>query len=116
MADRRGLVDVDAMLDGMTPEQWDEWQAFYILEPDPMDRIREVLKYGFATMCNTQFATANPCTPDMFDPSAGRMERLTKGEQGVSTAAKVQSDDVASVTPRQMANWALATLPGAKRR
>jgi len=38
------------MADSVTPEQFDEIVAYYSIEPDPLDRIREVLKRGLATV------------------------------------------------------------------
>jgi hypothetical protein len=38
------------MLDGVTPQQFDEWLAYRELEPDPLERLIGVVKLGFATL------------------------------------------------------------------
>ena len=55
------------MLDGMTPEEFDEWRAYRELEPDPLGRIAEILKLGFVAVCG---AWGLNLTPDTFDPAA----------------------------------------------
>ncbi len=64
MAWQAGEPDVDAMLDRITPQQFDEWVAFFIVEPDVWTRQREILKRGFAAMA------WGKVEPDAFDPSA----------------------------------------------
>jgi hypothetical protein len=43
---------VEAMLDGMSPEEFNEWVAYRRLEPDPLIRILCVLKAGLAAIAN----------------------------------------------------------------
>lgn len=64
---RGGRLNVDAELDRLDPRQFDEWVAFEQLEPDPLDRIREVLKLGFATLAGVSGFGAR-IEPDELDP------------------------------------------------
>lgn len=43
LAEVMGWLDVDAMLDQMTPQQWTEWQAKDIIEPIGHRGTHEVL-------------------------------------------------------------------------
>jgi hypothetical protein len=45
LAEETGHIDVDVMLDAITPQQFDEWMAYYIIkhdiklnEPDPIQK------------------------------------------------------------------------------
>ena len=40
------------MLDTVTPRQFDEWVAYERLEPDKLDRLREILLRGLTYLCN----------------------------------------------------------------
>ncbi len=40
------------MVDTVTPQQFDEWVAYKQLEPDKLDRLREILLRGLAFLCN----------------------------------------------------------------
>ena len=53
------------MLDAVSPQQFDEWIAFRQIEPDPLDRLAEILKLGFAAIVN---AWGGDATPGYFDP------------------------------------------------
>ena len=65
MARREG-VPVDAILDRFAPEEFDELVALEVLEHDPDERLREIIKAGFAASCLAQV------DPDDFDPWADR--------------------------------------------
>lgn len=54
------------MLDGLTPDQFAEWRAFRRLEPDPMERIIQILKLGFATLAG------GGIDPEQFDLKPSR--------------------------------------------
>jgi hypothetical protein len=58
-------LDVDRMLDEVSAEQFDEWLAFDRIEPDPLDRIREILKLGFSVLAAGHGARISPAE---FDP------------------------------------------------
>ena len=47
------MLDVDRWLDTITPRQFDEWVAYDRLEPDKMDRQREILTRGLVYLCNS---------------------------------------------------------------
>lgn len=53
------------MLDGVTPKQFDEVVAFDRLEPDPDDRLREILLRGLLALCS---AAGMECTRKQLDP------------------------------------------------
>lgn len=59
-----GRLDVDAMLDELTPRQFDEWVAYRTIEPDPIERICEILKRGFSVMASMG---GGKMEPDEFD-------------------------------------------------
>ncbi len=56
MAERLGWLDVNAMLDTVTPRQFDEWVACKKLEPDKLDRLRVILLRGLECLCNARGA------------------------------------------------------------
>ena len=53
------------MLDELEPRQFDEWIAYRTIEPDPVDRICEILKLGFSAMVSLG---GGEMEPDAFDP------------------------------------------------
>ena len=55
------------MLDGLTPEQFDEWLAYDVVEPDRLARLIEIVKLGFAALCSSWGLNLGP---DDFDPQA----------------------------------------------
>jgi len=61
-----GRADVDAWLDELTPEQLAEWRAFRQIEPNPIERLREVLKRFAASQCVGP--DRQPVEPAEFDP------------------------------------------------
>jgi len=67
LAGRGGLTDVDAQLDGLTPEQFDELVAFDQLEPEPLGRLIEIVKLGFTALAR---AWGMDIRPDDLDPVA----------------------------------------------
>ncbi|MGA2035881.1 MAG: hypothetical protein ABSG68_26840 [Thermoguttaceae bacterium] len=66
MAARAGILDVDRWLETIAPERLDEWEIFQRIEPDPLDRLREVLKMGFALLAAG--LGISKVTPEFFDP------------------------------------------------
>jgi hypothetical protein len=69
--------NVDGMLDGMTPEQFDEWIAFRRIEPDPEERLREIVKLGFSALCA---AWGSKLELEMLDPWAKEPEAMGPGQ------------------------------------
>jgi hypothetical protein len=59
------------MLDRLTPEQFDEWLAFWELEPDRLERIATILGLGFSALANTLGAKLDPTH---FDPHLAKLE------------------------------------------
>jgi hypothetical protein len=59
------VVNVDGMVKGLTPQQFDEWLAYRQIVPDPMDRLIEVCKRGFTLLAN---AWGGKIEPDDLDP------------------------------------------------
>jgi len=53
------------MLSGVDAREFDEWIAYRRIEPDPDERLREILKLGFAAICRL---LGNDVSPDRFDP------------------------------------------------
>lgn len=61
------MLNVDAWLDTIEPWQFDEWMAYHaFIEPDEMERIREILKLGFASQ---SLAKIKPSDLDPWDKS-----------------------------------------------
>jgi hypothetical protein len=60
------MTNVDAMLDRLAPEAVNEWVAFRQVERDPDEWLREIVKRGFAALCNCQGAKVKP---DDLDPA-----------------------------------------------
>lgn len=56
---------MDAMLDRMTPQQFDEWVAFRRIEPDPDDRLRVIVTTGLLALCK---AWGTDLEPKDLDP------------------------------------------------
>ena len=75
MANRAGVLDVDVMLAGMTPEEFDERVAAERLDDERTERFAQIFKLGFAAMA------WGKVDPDVFDPLspekvADRMRRM----------------------------------------
>ena len=66
------MLNVDRWLDTVTPEQFDEWVAFDRLEPNKMDRQREILTRGLICLCNAWGAKLefSDIDPDYEQPQA----------------------------------------------
>lgn len=75
-----GTLHVDAMLDELTPKDFDEWIAYRTIEMDPVDRIIEILKRGFATVVT---AWGGHVDPDDLDP----MDNNDQHEEALSPTA-----------------------------
>jgi hypothetical protein len=67
------------MLDEMTPEEFDQWIAYRTIEPDPVERIAEILKRGLVAVTNSW---GGKLEPDMLDPKmdASGSSDMTPGE------------------------------------
>lgn len=64
LAEVSGELDVDAMLDRMTPEQFDEWRAKDIVDPIGCRGVYEILAMIGAMLSNA--FGAKEVTPDSF--------------------------------------------------
>jgi len=73
---RGQTLDVDAALNGISPETFDEWVALEEIDPDPLERITEVLKLGFATLCAVS-GFGVQIDPDELDPVTRKREEDT---------------------------------------
>ncbi len=61
------------MLDTVTPRQFDEWVAYKRLEPDKLDRLRELVLRGLTFLCNVWSdgkVELKDLDPDYEDPQA----------------------------------------------
>jgi len=73
------------MLDGLTPEQFDEWLAYREVEPDPLERLIEILKLGFVAVCASWGMHIRPEDIDpMAANSPGQEVTPTQGAQLVT--------------------------------
>jgi len=54
------------MLDAIEPREFDEWLAYRELEPEPMGRVIEILKVGFAALASAFSGVS--VEPDYFEP------------------------------------------------
>jgi len=54
---------VDTYLARFTPEQFDEEVAFDRIEPDPLERMRIILKYGLPAIANGLAVKPNDLDP-----------------------------------------------------
>ena len=84
------MLDVDRWLDTVEPQAFDKWVAFRQLEPDPLDRIAEILKLGFAAVVN---AWGVDLRPEYFDPSADKNEtaKTVSPKEGAKIIARAYS-------------------------
>lgn len=57
-------MDVDGLLETVTPGQFDEWLAYRKIEPDWIEILLETLRLGFASIC---CASGLKCEPADFD-------------------------------------------------
>lgn len=53
------------MLADVDPRDFDEWVAFRRIEPDPDERLREILKLGISAICG---ALGHEVSPETVDP------------------------------------------------
>jgi hypothetical protein len=85
------------MLDTLTPGEFNELMAADIVDPDPLDRIAEILKLIGATQC------VGDVKPDDFEPprKVFRTDRETQTEVYDST-----EDTTPVLSPNQAAAWA----------
>lgn len=71
---------MDEFLDQFTPDEFTELMASERLDPDPMERLCEILKIGFATILAG--LGAEDITPEAFEPS--RSEPAAKKSETLS--------------------------------
>lgn len=62
---RGGRIDVDRILKEIEPRQFDELVAFREIEPDPDERLREIVRRGFQYVLATQ---GSEVTSEQLDP------------------------------------------------
>jgi hypothetical protein len=91
MAARAGILDVDRWLQTITPETFDKWIAFYRLEPDPDERLREIVKTGFIMLARSW--GAEDVKPDDLDRWAEQKTDLVTPRE----AAELMADKMALV-------------------
>jgi hypothetical protein len=72
------------MLAEIESRDFDEWMAFRRIEPDPLDRIAEILKIGFATLCAVNGAEIEP---DKFESPQKRIDDNSDKQQVCSPRA-----------------------------
>ena len=58
---------MEAWRDTIPPEVFDQWMAFDQVEGDPLARVAEILKLGFAALVN---CWGGEVRPNDFDPAA----------------------------------------------
>lgn len=83
------------MLDTLTPQEFDELMAADIVEPDPLERIAEILKLGFAM---ESAMWGGKLKPDIFEP---KYELVTSDS---SVVAKGNGEE--ALSPNQGAAFA----------
>lgn len=83
--------DVDAMLEEMTPQQWDYWQAFYSLDPWSGEREDWRAAMIAAVILNLFRGKGDPpISPKKLMPKFGNQGRqLTRAEQIAVEVASV---------------------------
>jgi hypothetical protein len=72
LAKGSGILDVERWLDTIPPEIFNRWVAYDNVEKDPLLRIAEILKLGFATLANNWGANVKP---ENFDPLAKPVDK-----------------------------------------
>lgn len=77
-------MDVDAMLDELEPHQFDEWVAYRTLEPDPVERIVEILKRGFTALV---LSWGGELDPDDLDPKDFSNDKRNEAMSPAQSAA-----------------------------
>lgn len=75
------------MLDTLTPEQFGELEAADAVDPDPLERIAEILKMGFAATC------LGKVKPDDFEPS----REITFGDKAQPVISEVSPNQAAAI-------------------
>jgi len=53
LAESVGVLDVNRLFDTITAKQFDEWEAYKRIEPDKLDRLREIITRGLQCLCNS---------------------------------------------------------------
>lgn len=81
------MVDVDGMVEGLSPRAFDEWLAYRQIVPDPMDRLIEVCKRGFVILANAWGAKVKPNELDPMEfeepeGSAAQVKAILSGALG----------------------------------
>ena len=74
------------MLDRLTPGDFDEWLAYYELEPEPLERIITILGRGFAAVANGWGAKFKP---EDFDRHLAKVrDEQKRGPRGAAPGAQ----------------------------
>lgn len=76
------------MLDELTWREWQEQLAYESIECDPLERLIEVCKLGFAALCQSWGADV---TVDNFEPLASRRSGDTDEDGFMTPDAAVAS-------------------------
>ena len=75
------------MLDGLLPQEFDEWLAYREIEPDPLDRLFTILRLGFSAVCN---AWGGKVEPRHIDP-------YLEKQAGTATVQDVSPDQAVAM-------------------
>lgn len=73
-------MDVDRLLDTVTPQEFDEWIAYTQLEPDKIDRLRTIITTGFLALCNSWGYKLKPSDIDPILKDEEQAEEVTPAE------------------------------------
>ena len=76
-------MDVEAQLERLTPEEFDGWVAFRSIEPAEDERLREIVKLGFATLASAWGAKVQPKDLDPWHQDV-EAETITDANQAVA--------------------------------
>jgi len=80
LAEQAGRLDVDALLDTVTPQEFDEWVAYKKLEPDKLDRLRTIITTGLLALCNSWDCKMKPKDLDPILKDEEQAEEVTPEE------------------------------------
>ena len=95
-------LDVDAVHDSLTPRQFDEWVAYYMIEKDPWDRIAEILVNGFMVLVAAQ---GGEIDPEDLDPPLKYATKANQPEEGELTCSQQVQMLQASGVPGIVSKW-----------
>lgn len=75
------------MLGEVEAAVFDEWVAYRSIEPDPLERIAEILKLGFAGLCTLW--SKGRVDPEKFDPKPRKDRPLGPGQAAALVRSRV---------------------------